>query len=369
MSLQKKILLKWSKLSIYCFSGTGNSLTAASWILDQFAESNIESEIILVDRLKNAEFLHQSPNQLTGFHYPTHGFNLPWHMLKFIWRFPKATQNSKYFYLLNTRAGAKVYKLFTPGISGIAIFLPLLILKCKGYKVAGILPLDPPSNWISLHPGFRKKVVNSIMERCERITSNFSTKLLNGKRVIHPATYLALPIDIALIPISILYLLIGRFFLAKTFFASSTCNSCGICEKHCPVGAIQMRGSRPYWKFRCESCMRCMNICPQKSINTIHLYAVGILWFIFGLPISDFSTTWIVNISPAILEKFEGLIHLSVLTLYSLPTLWVSYHIIHFFGRFKYFNGILTYTSLTKYWLRYIAPGIKAKSFANRNFK
>jgi len=362
------MLPKWSKLSIFCFSGTGNSLTAAGWISKGFKENQIPTEVQLVDRLKVTEVDNETPNQLIGFHYPTHGFNLPWHMLKFIWRFPRANQNRKYFYLLNTRAGAKVCKFFTPGISGVAIFLPLLILKCKGYRIAGILPLDPPSNWISLHPGFRVKVVNSIMERCERITSKFSANILNGKRIVHPATYLALPIDLALIPITILYLLIGRFFLAKTFYASSSCNGCGICEINCPVGAIEIRDSRPYWKFRCESCMRCMNICPQKSINTIHLYAVGILWFIFGLPISDITTTWIVNISPAILGKFEGLIHLSVLTLYSLPTLWVSYHIIHFLGRFKIFNSLLIYTSLTRYWRRYIAPGFKAKSFSRKNF-
>jgi len=278
-------------------------------------------------------------------------------------RIPRAKKNQKDFYIVNTRAGAKVYKFFTPGISGIAILLPLIILLAKGYRIQGILPLDTPSNWISLHPGFRKKVVESMIEHCKRITEEFASKMAKGKRVIRPSSYISLPVDLALIPISLGYLAFGRFFLAKTFYASSTCNGCGICETHCPVNAIEMRNSRPYWRFRCESCMRCMNICPKKSINTIHLYAVLIIWIISNIPLSKILTDWIIDLSPNVLSNFSGLIYLTVITILGLPLLWLSYYLVHFLGRYRIINGIFTYTSLTRYWRRYIAPGVKAISF------
>lgn len=355
--------VSWRKAMIFCFSGTGNSLIAAKWIAESFGKNGIESKILPIDRKKKVEDSELETNCIIGFHYPTHGFNLPWYMLKFIWRFPKAKNNIKDFYLLNTRAGAKVSKLFTPGVSGIALLLPMIILLTKGYRVKGILPLDPPSNWVSLHPGFRQKVVNSIIERCKRITERFADKLLEGKTVIHPSSYLSLPIDIALIPISLGYLVVGRYFLAKTFYASSTCNGCGICESHCPVNAIKMKDSRPYWRFRCESCMRCMNICPQKSINTIHLYAVLVIWIATNIPISRITTDWILSISPEWLVYIDGLISLTVLTIFSLPLLWLSYHLVYFTSRYRIVNWIFTHTSLTRYWRRYIAPGVKASSF------
>lgn len=44
-----------------------------------------------------------------------------------------------------------------PGLSGLALILPALMLRLKGYRIKGLRPLDLPSNWISLHPGLRGK--------------------------------------------------------------------------------------------------------------------------------------------------------------------------------------------------------------------
>jgi ferredoxin len=41
--------------------------------------------------------------------------------------------------------------------------------------------------------------------------------------------------DILLLPISIGYYFIGRFMLAKTYYASADCNNCDVCIKGCPV--------------------------------------------------------------------------------------------------------------------------------------
>jgi hypothetical protein len=45
-------------------------------------------------------------------------------------------------FILNTRAGIKLFNIFIPGISGAAQFLPMIILKFKGYNINGGLPLD-----------------------------------------------------------------------------------------------------------------------------------------------------------------------------------------------------------------------------------
>jgi NAD-dependent dihydropyrimidine dehydrogenase PreA subunit len=51
------------------------------------------------------------------------------------------------------------------------------------------------------------------------------------------------------------------------FRATEKCNSCGICEKVCPVGNIEMRSGRPAWLHKCEQCFACLQWCPQEAIQ------------------------------------------------------------------------------------------------------
>lgn len=352
----------YKNLEIYFFSGTGNCMSAASWIGEKASEHQCAVNVLPIDR-KLKPLPPSGSKTITGFCFPAHGFSLPWYMLKFILRFPRAQKGRKDVFLLNTRAGMKLYKLFTPGLSGVAIIIPIIILLFKGYRIKGILPLDMPSNWISIHPGLRMKVVNSISDRCERIVGKFADKLLQGKTTIHPIFWILLPLDILVSPISIGYMAIGRFFLAKTFFASAKCNDCRICEEKCPVRAIKIVNGRPYWQFRCESCMRCMNICPQKTINTAHLLAFGIIWGGMLIPFSGDIIKFLEENFPSFYTAMPGLIDLTVATLISLPLFWGIYGVYHQLVRVKAINQLFTFTSFTNYWRRYIARGVRASSF------
>ncbi|MBW1815229.1 MAG: hypothetical protein JRJ39_16720 [Deltaproteobacteria bacterium] len=53
---------------------------------------------------------------LLGLVFPTHGFTAPWHMIKFTCRLPRVKKTSAF--CTATRAGLKIGKVFTPGISG-----------------------------------------------------------------------------------------------------------------------------------------------------------------------------------------------------------------------------------------------------------
>jgi hypothetical protein len=169
----------YKQLLIYYFSGTGNILLASRQIADIAANKGIRTEINPIDRLKKIELPPTDGKRIIGIGYPTHGFSLPWIMLKFIFRFPRGKGSD--LFIFNTRAGMKMSKLFVRGLSGIAIHLPILILWLKGYKIRGLLPLDLPSNWISLHPGLREKVVNSIFEKRKKEINVFSEKIFSGK--------------------------------------------------------------------------------------------------------------------------------------------------------------------------------------------
>lgn len=289
----------YDNIKIYYFTGTGNALAVSNWIAGIAIKQNIPVDIIKINSAVSIKKKSLSENTLIGFCYPTHGFNAPPIVIDFLIRFPKM-QNQ--VFVLNTRAGMKISKLFTPGLSGLAQLLPALVLRLKGFKIIGYQPMDLPSNWISVHPGLRKEVVNSIFQRCERITKQFAEKIISGKKIYKGL--ISLPIDLLISPISIGYYFYGRFALAKTFVADSNCNNCRICEKECPVNAIQTKSGRPFWTQKCESCMHCMNNCPKRAIQTPHLFVVIIWWLVFSV-VPLFLTREFVKNIPEISSYFN----------------------------------------------------------------
>lgn len=347
--------MKYSRILIFYFSGTGNAKSAARWIIDYAKANNIESQLINISEANEIEPSDLSLHTLVGFCYPTHGFNAPPIVLKFLRKFPKARCD---VFLLNTRAGMKLYKLFTPGLSGLALILPAIILKLKGYKIRAYRPIDLPSNWISVHPGLKRKVVESIFSRCKSIMDKFSGKLLSGRRV-NRGLY-DLPIDIAISPIAIAYYIYGRFGLAKTFYASNECNNCDLCIKNCPVQAIKLIDSRYYWTFSCENCMKCMNNCPKEAIQTAHAYTI-LLWWLVLSPI-PFLVLKIISkyglIDSMWLSAHSRLISYLIILAIGLVFVFFGYKILHFLLRYTFFNILIGYSSLTKYkfWRRYKAP-------------
>ena len=176
--ISDKQMNTWSSLYIYYISGTGNARASSEWIADEAMKKGLKVIVQQIDRLENIIMPDPEEKPLIGFAFPTHGFNAAPIMLRFIAGFP--SHLCKNVFLLNTRAGMKLYKIFTPGLSGLALILPAFMLWLKGYRCIGFRPVDLPSNWISLHPGIKKKVIDSIFIRCERIVRAFAVKILSG---------------------------------------------------------------------------------------------------------------------------------------------------------------------------------------------
>lgn len=346
----------YKNLVIYFFSGTGNAKTAAHWIAHNAEERDVRNEIIRIEKDTPVPVKAFDENTLVGFCFPTHGFNTPPIVIDFLRRFPKSP-NTKIF-LLNTRAGMKLYKIFTPGMSGLALWWPALMLWLKGYKCIGYQPLDLPSNWISVHPGLRKKVVDSIFLRCKKITDQFTNKILDGEKVYQ--AFWGIPIDILISPISVLYYLFGRFALSKTYFASYACNNCDKCIKDCPVNAIKLVDKRPFWTYKCESCMHCMNYCPERAIETGHAFIFLLWWLAFTMiPVLLTGILIRYNIIPEdIISSGYSYIYSAVQFAVGIWIIFFGYGLMHYLLRYRWINYIITWTSLTKFrfWRRYKAP-------------
>jgi ferredoxin len=342
---------RYNNLIIYYFSGTGNSRNCAYWMANKSKEEGVAARVYSIDKDQEPEFPPiKDENTMIGFCAPTHGFNIAPLMLNFILRFPRG--KAKDVFVLNTRAGMKIGKIYTPGLSGIALILPALILILKGYRIKALKPVDLPSNWISIHPGIRKTVVESINNHWKGNVESFTKKILQGKRIMRGL--LDLPIDILISPVAILYMFIGRYALAKTFFANHNCDQCGLCINNCPVNALKLKHGYPFWKYNCESCMRCMNICPKRAIETSQGVSVFSWWIILGL-ISSYIIQPLQGqfegMNPTLFRLLDSVIGFGI----GMLAIYILYELLHWLSSIKTIRRILSHLSFTilPVWRRY----------------
>ena len=339
-------------LLIYYFSGTGNARSVADWIRADAGEKSWDVEIRNIAEIDRSKILTPVQDTMIGFVSPTHGFNVPPIMMYFIFNFPRAASGNQVF-VLNTRGGTKFGNIFLPGLSGIALWLPALVLWLKGYRIIGLRSIDLPSNWISLHPGLKNENVISIYQRCRLITHQFAQDILSNRKNFRAVFDIVQ--DCLIAPVSLLYFLMGRFVLAKSFYASSCCTNCKQCMRNCPVNAIITVSGQPFWTYRCESCMRCMNECPERAIETGHGYVAGTLflvnsWILVTLWAS-FSQLVRFDNYPAVFPIFKNIMDCGI----TLILLMIAYRIVHLLKRVVILKQIIEYSSLTKYafWKRY----------------
>ena len=344
-------------VTIYYFSGTGNALSAGRWIAANAKARGLPADCISIDRFQKIDFPAAQGRRLLGLCYPTHGFGLPWLMLKFVMRIP-ARERCDVF-LLNTRAGLKIGKWFAPGVSGIAQLLPALILLLKGFRIRGLFPLDMPSNWISIHPGLTPPAVAAITARCRAMVDGFCARLFAGRFASRANVLAMLPVDILLAPIAFMYFMYGRFYFAKVFIASTGCDACRLCAEKCPTASIKIIDNRPFWKFSCESCMRCINICPRKAIQASHSLAVLIAVASSFLPLALLLKVFHSHVPAALQKPVDFFVNWGV----SLSLFFIVSGLVFWLIRMKWINRFFSATSLTKYWRRYMAPGIRPRDF------
>lgn len=334
---------KVEKIIIYYFSGTGNAKKIAEWIFFYAERENIECQLINIAKIDFNSLKTLNPDVLIVLISPIHGFNYPKMVLRFIKYFPKGKNN---IILMNTRAGMKVGRFVTPGLTGVAFIISSLMLKIKGYRIKGQIPFDMPSNWISIHPALKEESIKFLFKKNHERLEKHCNKIFYGKTDYQSNRDLIQ--DILIAPVSLLYYLAGRFIFAKSYFASSDCDNCGLCMKNCPVNSIKQVYGRPFWTFNCESCMKCMNSCPKNAIETAHgLFAV------IGL-VSSTITTFIFYTLLGINIQ-DWYVRLSFFTIVFFIILWLFYRIQHLFLKNKFISRVIVWTSLThfKFWGRY----------------
>jgi ferredoxin len=346
----------YEDFSVYFMTGTGNTYRTALRMAEVAGDREIPSRIFPIEEGTPKKEMMKGERHLLGLMMPTHGFTAPWAMIRFALRLPPG--NGTHAFVTPTRAGLKFGRVFTPGMEGTAGYLIALILFIKGYNIRGVAGLDMPSNWISVHPGLKPRSVAKIVQRAKLKCTRFMETIATGDRWFCIGSFVQLFFGLLLLPISAGYLLLGRFYFAKLFFADYRCTGCGICVDNCPNQAVRMSGKenpRPYWTFSCENCMRCMGYCPNKAVEAGHSLGL-LLYFVTAIPfgafilhklshvltgIPDLSNTWVTN-----LVQYP----------YMLLSMYLCYLLITSLIRIPLINRAFTWTTFTRIWRRYHEP-------------
>ncbi len=338
-------------IEIYFFSGTGNAKRIALWINHQAQKHLIPCHLHNIAHIKFKSFEVPEKGSSIFIISPIHGFNFPKITLDFIRNFPKG---SNQVVLMNTRGGMKIGNWVTPGLTGIAFFLSSLWLKIKGYTIQRQIPYDMPSNWISLHPAIRPKASGFIHEVIKNRVEKHCEMLFRGNNLFISRREIIQ--DVLIAPISFLYYFFGRFFLAKTFYASHHCDNCGICIKDCPVDAIVEVNGRPFWTHKCENCMHCMNNCPQNAIEVSNVLGI-VSFLVYSIVTAIIFRFLSFDFQLGVIAKFL------VTNLIFFLILYFLYYIQHQILRNNFIAKLIAHSSLTfyKFWGRYKSMVTKDK--------
>ncbi|MFN2283799.1 MAG: EFR1 family ferrodoxin [Anaerolineae bacterium] len=345
--------MSYQNAMLYFLSGTGNTYRVVTWIAERLRAAGISAEMSPINTANLDAKFEAGSDTLLVLATPVHAFAAPWLMLRFIWHLPRGNGTDALIVASNS------------GVSGTAFYAMALLLWLKGYTIRSFLDARWPDNWMSLVPGVSPEKARAAATRAREKTSDFMDGFLTGER-----SFLAWPwalLALALLPIAVGYLLLGRFFLAKLFFASDRCIGCGQCAEHCPWHAIKMveraGQSRPYWTLDCESCMRCMAFCPTQAIEAGHSWGV-LMGAITLIPVVD----WLLNVvTPQIpaLANVRGLLWVLLEYGYILLSFVVAYALFTLLLRVPAINRFFTVTTLTHNYRRYHEPDTTLKDLSS----
>ena len=235
--------------AVIFFSGTGNSKYIAKLFKEEFEKSNINLDIINIEK----EEILKKEYDFYVFGGPIHAEMLPRILINWIKK--NIPNKSKKCIVYHTLAGDKH--------SERRVYLAKLLNK-KGLDVVINTSIQMPNNYY--HRFFKRdtddeiiKILNSAPVKVKSIVKDF----LNDKR--SDINYKKVTIGIKLVYDS--FLVYVRKYPKRNFSVDSTkCINCKICEQECPTNNIRINEKSIEFYNKCIGCEKCIHRCPTNAI-------------------------------------------------------------------------------------------------------
>lgn len=244
-----------SKVEIYYFSGTGNSLVVAR---DLTRKTN--GKLIPVISVIGQERINTEAD-IIGIVFPIYDHKPPQIIENFIGKLTDI--GSKY-----------IFAVCTYGV------VPLKAMKkvdadikaCGGKLSAGFIVQMPHNalGYSSIAADKQKKMFENWSKKLEVITEYVHTQkegcVETTNVLVH---YILSGLIFKVLPslTSLLWHAMWNGWESLGFISNEKCNGCGTCARICPVNNVAMVENKPSWSDHCAMCFACLQWCPKESIQ------------------------------------------------------------------------------------------------------
>ena len=236
-------------VSIYVFSGTGNTLLIANKISEIFNNNSCQSKVY---RMEAIDCRNINLNSTIGIGWPVAFWNTYPLVRNWIDNLPDGN---------NT----EVFLFDTMGDSSCKMVAHIAkILEKKNYKVIGAKGFIMPNNFLLVLKDLKNK---------ERIEKTFKKVELYIKDIIAGNGEISKPNIFSFIAFKITSFITTKLWLTKLAkkimkfkVNKNKCNRCGICANLCPTENIDIKDFMQF-KDKCIFCLRCVSYCPQQAMS------------------------------------------------------------------------------------------------------
>lgn len=232
---------------ILYFSATGNN----KYLAEKIALETGERPVSIVDCIKNKQYEFQD-EEIIGIVTPTYFWRLPRIVATFLEHI--SIKNCGYVFFLASygtttgQAGAMAKK----------------IMKNHHQSFDALYSVIMPDTWTPVFNLNDKTKVNQWLQDGEQQLQTVVKHIKN--KDIGNFMDKKIPELVAALPSNYMYHTERK--TKKLTVDREMCVGCGLCEKNCPVLAIQLVNKKPVWQLNeCEMCLGCLHRCPKYAIS------------------------------------------------------------------------------------------------------
>lgn len=231
---------------IFYFSATGNSRHAARRI----AESIGDRAIPITECLKKEKFnFIAQPNEIIGFVCPVYNVGLPITVIDFIEKLNLNINDNRVFTVVTFGS-----------VSGGASRMIKEKLAEKNISVNAQYSVKMPDTWTPVFDVSNKEKINKINAKADKSIDKIICKINKGTSGNFDFRRLPFCEEI--------YKGYENMRRTSSLSVNGKCTGCGLCQKLCPVDAIEIQGGKPVWvKDKCAMCLGCLHRCPEFAIH------------------------------------------------------------------------------------------------------
>jgi ferredoxin len=237
---------------IFYFSGTGNSLYIAKNIAMQHNENLISIAATMKEQKEYYEYTVKE-NEIIGIVYPVYAWAPPKQVIEFVRKLKLMNNNNNYIFTVAT-CGANI---------GNTVKVVDKALRANRLHLNSGFSVVMPNNYIIVGDVDTKEIETKKLLEAKKTISTINNTIKNRSDNVYQVKKGLLP---ALMTSIVNPLFSKNALNTKSFHVNENCNGCGLCEKVCNSGTINVKET-PIWGNNCTQCLACIHLCPTNAIQ------------------------------------------------------------------------------------------------------